>query len=263
MWKMAEMARLAKRRLALGVAVLAVLAGGTAVALGATGSSHSQTRHRHAHRHGLVRRQAPGLLAAASSYLGVSGPALRRDLEAGKTLGQIAQASPGKSEAGLVAALLAAARQRLGSASASLPKRIESLVRGRPSPDLAARQGHIQLRQITRSYLGIARKDLVAKLRSGMTLAQIADATPGKSAAGLREAILAAVKQRLDGKVTAHALSQSAAKLRLSNLQSKITALLNRSHPGRMLHARGGSIHSAGHTPRSPRHTLHPHKSSG
>jgi hypothetical protein len=252
------MARLAKRRFALGVAVLAVLAGGTAVALGATGSSHHQARHRHAHRHGqAARAHAPGLLAAASSYLGVSGPALRRDIETGKTLGQIAQATPGKSEAGLVAALLAAARQRLGSASAKLPKRIESLVRGRPTPDRAARQGHLALRQITRSYLGIARKELLAKLRSGMTLAQIADATPGKSAAGLREAILAAVKQRLDSKVSAHVLSQNAEKLRLTNLQSKVTALLNRSHPGRMLHAQGGTLHS----PRSPRHTLHPHKS--
>jgi hypothetical protein len=253
MWKMAEMSRLAKRRLALGVAVLALLAGGTAVALGATGASHSQSRHRHAHRHGLARTQAPGLLAAASSYLGVSGPALRRDLEAGKTLGQVAQATPGKSEAGLVAALLAAASQRLGSASANLPKRIESLVRGRPRPDPAARQGHFALRKITRAYLGIARKDLVAKLRSGMTLAQIADATPGKSAAGLREAILAAVKQRLDGKVSVHVLPQNAEKLRLSNLQGNLTALLNRSQPGRMLRAQGVNPHP-------PRHTLHPHK---
>lgn len=254
MWKMAEMAPLAKRRLALGAAVLALLAGGTAVALGATGASHSQTRHRHAHRHGLARAQAPGLLAAASAYLGVSGPALRRDLEAGKTLGQIAQAIPGKSEAGLVAALLAAARQRLGSASATLPKRIESLVRGRARPDLAARHGHLALRQITRAYLGIAKKDLGAKLRSGMTLAQIADATPGKSAAALRDVILAAVKQRLDGKITAHVLSQKAEKLRLSNLQSKVTALLNRSHPGRKLQSPAG-------TPRRPHHALHAHKS--
>src|SRR5260370_29014168 len=122
---MAEMAPLPKRRLALGAAVLALLAGGTAVALGATGASHSQTRHRHAHRHGLARAQAPGLLAAASAYLGVSGPALRRDLEAGKTLGQIAQPIPGNSEPRLVAALPADPRQPLGPPSATPPKRIE------------------------------------------------------------------------------------------------------------------------------------------
>jgi hypothetical protein len=225
------MARLVRRRLALAIALAAVLAGGTAVALGAT-ATRSHARH---HAHGASRHA--GLFTTASSYLGVSAPQLRNELASGKTLGQLAAATPGKSEAGLVAAVLAAAKLRLHSASATLPARVESLVRGRAGRDAAARHGHAALRAITLSYLGITRKALVTQLHTGMTLAQVADATPGKSATGLRAALLATVKQRLDGKVAARVLSRGAETHRLTHLESKVTTLLNRSHPGRKLRA--------------------------
>lgn len=232
------MARHVRRRLALAVALAAVLAGGTAVALGATGASHPHNRHAHAQgRHFPGARRHAGPLATASSYLGLTAPQLLGELASGKTLGQIAAATPGRSEAGLVAAIVAAASQRLHAASASLPARVQSLVRGRPGRDAAARHGHAALRGITLSYLGITRKALVAQLRSGHTLAEIADATPGKSAAGLRAALLAAIKQRLDGKVAARVLSKGAESHRLSHLETKVTALLDRSHPAHALRA--------------------------
>lgn len=233
------MARLVKRRVALAVAMAAVLAGGTAVALGATGAPHSHRTHlRRAHLHQQAHRA--GLLTASSAYLGLSATQLRDELEAGKTLGQIAQATPGKSEAGLVAALLAAVHQRPHSTTAAtLPARIQRLVRGRPGRDLAARHGRPGLFAIARSYLGIERWPLLKQLRAGTTLAQIADSTPGKSASGLREAILTALKARLDVKVSAHTLSAAAAKHRLSHLEGKVEALLNRSHTRRAGHALG------------------------
>lgn len=160
------MARNGKRRLFLAVALAAVLAGGTAAALGATGSGHSAKRHHGQHRRLHARRSTAKLPGAA-----------------------------------------------------------------------AARHGHLHLRAIVRSYLGLTRMQLRTELRSGKTLAQIADATPGHSAAGLREAILSALRSRLDGKVAAHALSTSAEQHRLSHLQPRIEALLERSHPGRRTHA--------------------------
>ncbi len=57
------------------------------------------------------------------------------------------------------------------------------------------------------SYLGLSSDTLKADLKSGQTLAQIADATSGKSAAGLVDALNAAAKAKLDPFVTAGKLT--------------------------------------------------------
>jgi hypothetical protein len=224
------MPRILKRRLALGVALLALLAGGTAVALGATGTGHgSRSGHRHAH--GAARH---GLLASASGYLVIPATQLRSELASGKTLAQIAGATPGKSEASLVSALVAAGKQRLQSASTKLTTRIQALVQGKPD-GLAyrgARAGHRHgsLRSAAITYLDIDRKALESDLRSGQTLAQIADATPGKSAAGLSQALLVAAGKRLDARAGMRHLGKSAEAARLAKLQKKIKSVVNRSH---------------------------------
>lgn len=228
------MARLLKRRLALAVAVLAVLGAGTAVALGATASPKHDARHgaaRHAH---AGSRHARGLVAAASSYLGLPAPQLRSELASGKTLGQIAAATPGKSEAGLLAVLVAAAKQRLQHAEAQIPSRIQSLVRGQTSSSeklASARRGTVRAAVLV--YLGADRSTLTGELRSGKTLAQIAAATPGKSAAGLRQAILAALKTRLAAKPGANSPAGPA----LARLEQRVDAALNRSHKSIRSHA--------------------------
>ncbi len=73
------MSRLLKRRLALLVALLALLAGGAAVALGAGGSSPTKGAHAHGAGH-------PSLLSVASSYLGIPPTQLRAQLQSGKSL---------------------------------------------------------------------------------------------------------------------------------------------------------------------------------
>lgn len=78
---------------------------------------------------------------AASSYLGLSVSQLRTELRSGKTLAEIAKATAGKSEAGLIEALLAVRQARLAKevqagaithaqASARLPK-LASLIAAR------------------------------------------------------------------------------------------------------------------------------------
>ncbi|HWF33506.1 MAG TPA: hypothetical protein VG188_13225 [Solirubrobacteraceae bacterium] len=70
-------------------------------------------------RSALALFTAPGHLgAAAAGYLGVPLAELRSELHAGKTLAQLAAATPGKSHDGLVAALLAAKQQRSVRAAA-------------------------------------------------------------------------------------------------------------------------------------------------
>ncbi len=222
-----------KRRLALSVAALAVLAGGTAVALGATAGRHE---HSHAHRH-LHARAHPGLLHAAAVYLGTSPGALRDELATGKTLAQIAAATPGKSAAGLSAALVAAGRERLAGETSKLPAKVEALVDGRPARKARARTS---LRVAALTYLGIERKALAEQLRSGRTLAQIADATPGKSADGLQAALLASVKSRLGSALSAGKITKTAEAHRLAAIEKKLPALLARVHHKRQRHAAAG-----------------------
>lgn len=57
--------------------------------------------------------------AAASAYLGISAATLRSELEAGKSLTQIASSTPGKSVEGLKAAIVAAEKARLAKALSS------------------------------------------------------------------------------------------------------------------------------------------------
>jgi hypothetical protein len=77
------------------------------------------------------------------------------------------------------------------------------------------------------SYLGLSASELRTQLASGKTLAQIANATSGKSAAGLIDAMVAAQKQQLDQAVSSGRISQSAADQIESNLKSRVTAMVN------------------------------------
>jgi hypothetical protein len=77
------------------------------------------------------------------------------------------------------------------------------------------------------SYLGLQPAQIKADLRAGQTLAQIANATPGKSASGLVSAIMAAVKTKLDTAVSANKLSATTESTILTNLNDKVTAIVN------------------------------------
>ena len=102
------MTRRLRRKLFLGIAAAAVLAGATAAVVMAAQPSAPA----HAH-HG--KRQRRGKLATAAAYLGLSEAQLRSELQAGKSLAEIANATPGKSEAGLIRTLEAADRQKLAA----------------------------------------------------------------------------------------------------------------------------------------------------
>lgn len=62
-------------------------------------------------------------LAAAASYLGISESTLRSDLQSGKTLAEIANATSGKSASGLIAALVA-------KAETDIEARVTAMVNG-------------------------------------------------------------------------------------------------------------------------------------
>jgi hypothetical protein len=96
------------------------------------GPSGATVRSRAAGGSALALFTTPGHLGAtAASYLGVSLGQLRSELHAGKTLAQLAVATPGKSEDGLVAALLAAKQQRSARAARRAGAHDASVARSR------------------------------------------------------------------------------------------------------------------------------------
>jgi hypothetical protein len=154
------------------------------------------------------------------AYLGIPAAQLESEMSSGKSLAEIADATAGKSESGLIAAIVAARRARLAAVSTKLPQRVKSEVKRVPGQHLAS---------TVREYLGLPQAQIRNERRAGRTLAQIADSTPGKSAAGLIAAIVAARQQRLSGAVAAHKLTQAQASARAAGLTKRVSALVNRT----------------------------------
>jgi hypothetical protein len=86
---------------------------------------------------------------------------------------------------------------------------------------------HRSLLSLPSAYLGVSKDAIKAQLASGKTLAQIADATPGKSAAGLVDYVAAAAKTKLDTWVASGKLSQADENAWLAKLRTKLTAAIN------------------------------------
>jgi hypothetical protein len=62
---------------------------------------------------------------------------------------------------------------------------------------------------VASSYLGLPKGTIESQLKQGRSLGQIADATPGHSAAGLVDAYVAALKTKLDRLVAAGKLTST------------------------------------------------------
>jgi hypothetical protein len=67
----------------------------------------------------------------------------------------------------------------------------------------------------------------VAQLRAGKTLAQIADATPGKSASALVAAIVESVRTKLDARVADGRLSAAEEQRLLDRLATRVRFLVD------------------------------------
>jgi hypothetical protein len=215
----------------LGIAVAAVLAGVTVAIL--TSSAH---KHAHASSTAAVRVAMPGDLAAAGRYLGLSAKHLRRELRVGKTLAGLARASSGRSPAGLVNVLVSAKTARLDAAVAT-----GRLTRARANAQLAKLQqragaeihrAHLLGRPgtgivaVSARYLGVSERQILVERRARRSLAQVAAARKGKSAAGLVNALVAARKANLAAALSASSLRRS--ERALAELRKRMTAAVAR-----------------------------------
>ncbi len=251
----------AKTRIALiGVGVLALAGGSTALASksnGHTKGTLAATRGGHG---------PSDELDAAASYLGTTTASLLTQLQAGKTLAQVATATSGKTTAGLVAALVAAEKTEIAAAvtagkltqaqadqiTPTLTQRFTDFVNGTrpaggppgpgrpgpggfghgpgaPSDDLAA----------AATYLNSTAANLLTQLQAGKTLAQVAAAASGKSTAGLVAALVAHEKTEIAGYVTSGKLTQAQADQLIANLTARFTDFVNGVRPA------GGPSHGA------------------
>lgn len=215
---------------------------GAAVAVLALGAGAAWADGHGGHE-GSHRVAAPALTRAGgqnvvTAYLGISAGQLRADLKSGRTLAQIANATPGKSAAGLVQAVAAAAKTRLDAAvtAGKLTPAQEQFVLGKLTPAITAfvngasvTSRRLQLPGVKEAlaYLGLTPAQVFVDLARGMTLGQIADATPGKSAAGLTQTLQAAAKAELDSAVTAGVLTPAREQTLLARLNTLIAAVVN------------------------------------
>jgi len=189
-----------------------------------------------------AKAQQRGLLPAAAAYLGVTPVALRGELRSGKSLAAVATAR-GKSIAGLKAALVAAIKTRIDAAKAAgkldaaraarllerAPQLVERMVnatpRARTARTRAARGG---LLKAAATYLGVTNAQLVTELRAGKSLAQVA-ATKNRPVDGLKQALLAALKQKVDAAVAAGRLDAARAQKLLERAPARIERLVQRT----------------------------------
>jgi hypothetical protein len=224
------------------VACLVAAGGGAAAwAHGGKGPEHGKAR---AVRAAVDPRHGRGLHVVAD-YLGLTPAQLRADLKSGKTLAQIADATPGKSASGLIQTLIDLAKSKLDKAvsAGKLTSAQEQAILGRLQPFLTTivngTHGVMKLPhralvpglKEALDYLGLTPAQVLADLASGKTLAQIADSTPGKSASGLIDTLTSVAKARLDKAVAAGKLTSDQEQALLARVTTLVTAVVNGTWP--------------------------------
>jgi hypothetical protein len=240
---MPRVRRSVKQKVIVAAAVAALLTGAALAAVSATGQGNP--------RRSATEQRAKGrshALAPAAAYLGISVQQLSSELSSGKTLAQVADSRSGKSASGLVAALLAAKQAKLAHAASTLPKRVNAEVNraGGPRSAIAGRGVAAAPRsrldtlfsapaspgRVAASYLGLAPSQLKAELQSGKTLALLAGATPGKSKAGLVDALVASREKRRARAASAGQVSRARLARRRERLRKHANMLVERRFAG-------------------------------
>jgi hypothetical protein len=221
-----------KRHIPVIAAIVVLILGGSVAALAAgAGKPHSHS-HGHAHQHGLAAGAPRGwrMMQSAAAYVGIPVATLEADLHSGKSLGQVATEA-GKTEAGLVQALATTAR-------AGLEERIAQGVKLPGGIHGQHKRGH-KLRTTAAGYLGITPGALNKDLRSGQTLAQIAESTPGHSKEGLVKALVAARRANLPASGLSPG-TKNTPKTQEARLRERVSSFVDHAHSSTKKHKTGG-----------------------
>lgn len=189
-----------------------------------------------------AKRHAPGvLLKAAAQYIGVSRAELVKEARSGQTLAQIATAH-GKTVAGLETAMLAAVKAKLDAAVAAgkltaaqeqtklarAQQLVDRLVNARLTARAGRHLGKARLLKLAANFIGVTPRALAAELKAGKSLAQVPTAH-GKTVAGLKAALLAPFKAKLDKAVASGRITATAAQARLDRISARLDELISRT----------------------------------
>ncbi len=207
-----------RRNLAVATAVAAIVAGALIATLSGGGSHHDKAPP-------PSRTSAADELTLSARYLGIGVGELRKRLHSGSSLAAVAGSTNGRSESGLIEAIMAPevrqiesehlSRAAEGSRIARLRARLEAqLTRRRRPRDLAA----------AARYLGVTSATVLRQLEQGRSLAQIADSEPGHTAAGLEKALVQARRDKYERYVAAGVISSSEARKALKSVPSRVHA---------------------------------------
>jgi hypothetical protein len=187
-----------------GVAAIVLAGGGAAVAATAFTSPSA--------RDSAIISDAAGQLGIQPSALSSAlTKAIDDQINAAVTAGQLSQSQASALESRLASGDLPLFGGLLGGAGAG----------GRFGGELSA----------AATYLGLTSSQIQSDLRGGQTLAQIANSTTGKSSSGLVTALVSAVESNLGSAVSAGKLTSSQEQTIESNLQTRITDLVNGTRP--------------------------------
>lgn len=234
-------------RLLAMIAILAVAAGAAGCGGGSTASTTTQSPGT-----SDVHTETIGAIAAA--YLGITRAQLHAQLARGRTLAQIAESTSGHSAKGLGEAIL---KSRLKRLEAEVKK--GTISQAQLATRMATERRHVELR-LERAdavaisvvaatairYLGVSEGRLRAERAKGRSLAQIASSSPGHSASGLLDAIVAAEEAQL--RKAGHAKGVGAPSLR--ELRRRVSVIVYHKPVGGSAkagkHAGKGSGEAAG-----------------
>ncbi|HMD56412.1 MAG TPA: hypothetical protein VKG82_02955 [Solirubrobacteraceae bacterium] len=216
------------RLLAAGLAIVLVLAG---VLIAVLGSGPGKLSLAGGAGAGSARNEIP----VAAGYLDMPASEVRRELRAGRSLAEIAS-SNGRSASGLIERLLARLAATLNAEApsataaerrarlAQMRARVSAIVNRHGAPVVISRANLLT----AAAYLDLRPGALHRELASGRTLAQIANATPGRSSAAMVAALVAARAAALRAAAASGRLSSSREARLLATLQRRIAALVNR-----------------------------------
>ena len=165
-------------------------------------------------------------LTTAATYIGITEDALRTELQAGKSLADVAVAH-GKTRDGLIAALTQAATAEI---STLVDTKNPFPAGGPAGPGRGVRVEGNELATAA-TYLGTTEADLRTKLQGGQTLAQIAAATAGKSRDALIQALVADATKNIDAAQAAGKITADQATKIKTDLTQRITQEVDETRP--------------------------------
>ena len=167
------------------------------------------------------------LITAAATYIGISAADLRTQLASGKSLTDVAVAN-GKTRDGLIAALVAAEQQTIGTFVDQ--KGIANP--GGPGPGGRGFGFGVQGDPLAAAatFLGTTTADLRSKMEGGQTLAQIATAA-GKTRDALIQALVNDAKTKIEQAKTAGTITTDQATALENGLTDRITKLVDSTEP--------------------------------